>query len=447
MKVIIGGKKEKSDLYIIIYTFILIFAPPVLPRINFILALYSICLILVNYRKQVVQIMYRSGMYIWLLLMISLPIYGLTITCINGVIYDDIINLDHYIHLYNRFIALTIVMIPCCTYMIAYLKKKNYTQHQFVELIINAGLIETFLTLISFAIPPVKSIFIMLMSKFGGSELMENTWYITVRSYGFAGTLVDLFGLAMGIIAGISLFYGMTEKKKYIFYSILIMVAGMLNARTTIVIYAISIILTLLFMLKKMNLKYAIQSIIGLIIMIIAIRILLEYLYTCDNPTTNWIKTGIDDLISMISGEKQVNKKQGFAYFLTSKEWWQLPKEFFRLFFGTGHSKYGADGYSHSDTGYVNDIWFIGIFGVFIIYGSIIYLNIKNCIYSTSTQQKFISFFLIASFLIFNIKGSALGYNPGAAVIFLVMYEIAYFDKVKNIRVDISKNKMKIQIE
>lgn len=123
---IIEKKKEKLDFYIIAYTFLVIFYPPLLPGIKFLLAFYYMAAVLLRYgSKKALQIMRDNGMYIWFFIMIALAFYGLTITIVNGMIYCDIVNIEHYIHLYNRFIVVTLVMLPCSVYLILYLKRKQ----------------------------------------------------------------------------------------------------------------------------------------------------------------------------------------------------------------------------------------------------------------------------------------------------------------------------------
>jgi hypothetical protein len=271
------------------------------------------------------------------------------------------------------------------------------------------------------------------MARFGG-DAYENTWYITVRSYGFAGTLVDLFGLGMGIIAGICFSYGLNKKKIYIILSIFIMIAGTLNARTTVIIYLISIVLTLAINLKKSDARKLLNTGVTVLILLGVFKCLYSYIEmnSSVNPTASWIKQGINEFTDMVFNGEVDNSKHSFASMVTNKDKWELPKEMFRLFFGTGHSRFVIEGYLSTDIGYVNDIWFIGITGVILVYGSIVCVNLKNYIKTKSKLRKFNSVLLIASFLVFNIKGCALSYNPGAATIFLIMFTTAYYVKNEN---------------
>jgi hypothetical protein len=307
--------------------------------------------------------------------------------------------------------------------------QRNYSNIEFVQLVVYAGLIEAAFSLSALVSPGIKGFLINWMNRFSGGG-NSNTWYTTVRSYGFAISLTDLFGLAMGMIAGISFFYGFNYKKRYLLYSVLIMVAGTLSARTTIVIYAIALILTLFYGLSKVSLKFLCRIIVIAVAMAIVSVKMLRYMETNVTPTTKWIMRGINDIVAIISNNSAESSGKGFAEHLTSKSWWELPDGLFRLVFGTGHSRYGAEGYVHSDIGYVNDIWFVGLLGMLILYGSVVYINLKIYKKAKLEIQKFISLFTIISFLTFNIKGCALGYNPGPAVMFVNMFVASYYSNI-----------------
>ena len=87
----------------------------------------------------------------------------------------------------------------------------------FIEVLCGAGIIEGFTAIFAFISPTVKNIFVSVMRQNTGATLYSNEWYITVRSYGFAGTLVDLFGMGVAIIAGIAFFYGVIKKRRYVY--------------------------------------------------------------------------------------------------------------------------------------------------------------------------------------------------------------------------------------
>lgn len=50
-------------------------------------------------------------------------------------------------------------------------------------------------------------------------------------------------------------FYGVAKKKTYIIKSIIIAIATLLNSRTGLIIYAMAIVLSIIFVLKKGDLK------------------------------------------------------------------------------------------------------------------------------------------------------------------------------------------------
>jgi len=97
---------------------------------------------------------------------------------------------------------------------------------------------------------------------------------------------------------------------------------------------------------------------------------------------------------------------------------WRLPRGA-GLIFGTGHSVYGVDGYAHSDVGYVNDIWLVGILGSAFMMTLIAMAVILFA--KTDKRMICISIFLVGAILIFQIKGRAIMANAGFITSMLIV--------------------------
>ena len=102
-------------------------------------------------------------------------------------------------------------------------------------------------------------------------------------------------------------------------------------------------------------------------------------------------------------------------------DYWNYPP-FPRILVGTGHSLYGATGYVHSDVGYVNELWLFGVFGCTLLYGSIAEMCIRLKKKTQVSMFEYAAVFIMAAYFFFNIKGAALGYNPGAVAMFLIIF-------------------------
>lgn len=418
---IVIKKKFLDKIIWSIFLFILFFYPPIIPHINLFLAFISLIAILVKYSSKAKIIMGKSKMNLWSFSIIFLFLYVFTIPFAVSWFMNDIVNLSHYISLINRFAVLFVTIVPSCIFLLCMLDKKEYDYHFFIQIVINAGLIESFLVMLSFLFPAVKALFISLMARNTTSDLYENMWYITVRAYGLAGTLVDLFGLGIAVIAGISFFYGIVYKQRYIVYSIFIISSALLNARTGVVVYIISVAFAIIYIFHQRNAKPIFKTIIAILIVFI-MSIGLFRIISKNGNTMWWLQTLIDSIVNTIKNQSA----QGAVKSLLSESFWELP-DVFRTVIGTAHSKYLAQGYSHSDVGYINDIWFSGIIGCVILYGCLIRLDINIYKKSENILLKLTSLHILLCFFVFNFKAAAYGYNPGAAVILTLVFALNYY--------------------
>ena len=243
--------KEKIDkISYSLYLFVLVFAPPIVPYPHLFLTIFSFLMLATTYKRKVWIVLKRSGIYNWVLAMGLLAMYTVCVPLPISMLCNDIVNTSHYISVINRYGVLIVAVSVCVTYLLCKTDRDGYGYEFLLESLINAGVIEGVCAALAFLFPGVKSIFIFFMKQFSASNLYSNTWYITVRSYGFASTLVDVFGLGAALIAGICFFYGITRKKIYMAESIVIAIATILNSRTGLLVYLISIVLSLLYVLQ-----------------------------------------------------------------------------------------------------------------------------------------------------------------------------------------------------
>lgn len=424
-KKVLLTKKKIDKILCSLYLFVLIFAPPLIPYPHLFLTIFSFLILATTYKRTVWTVLKRSGIYKWVLVMALLAMYTVCVPLPVSMFCGDIVNTSHYISIINRYGVLIVAVSVCVTYLLCKTDRDGYGYEFLIESLINAGLIEGICAALAFLFPPVKSFFIFFMKQFSESYLYSNTWYITVRSYGFASTLVDVFGLGIGIIAGICFFYGVTKKKTYIIKSIIIAIATLLNSRTGLIIYAMAIVLSIIFVLKKGDLKKILTMVIAMSVLILCGMEIIKVMST-NEYTAGWFQSGINSISNFLAGNKSYDNSNDAMSALFNDDFWKLPP-FPRVLIGTGHSLYLAEGYNHSDVGYINEIWIWGIIGCVVFYGTIIkqcsvLMRNKNQLYS------FIGIFLMFSYFFFNIKGAAFGYNAGAAVMYTLIFSCTYLN-------------------
>lgn len=412
-------KEHMQSLYVILFLFVLIFAPPILPKIHILVGLFSVMMLVLMYKRTDSGVLIHKDILKWLLGVGCFFVLTFASTLINTLFYQDLVQMQHYFSLYNRYITVILVVLTSCLYLQVIFKKYGYNRWHLLRYVIYTALIEATLSYMALFIPSVKDLFISIMEKNTGSVLYNNTWYITVRSYGFAGSLLDFFGWGMGIIAGISLIYGILRKRRYILYSSYILVAAVLNSRTVIVIYLIAVVIIYIYVLLKKDFLTKVKWILLTFLLAFAVKKLFDMLLVYNSTTYYWINDGLESLKELlISGQASGD----FGATLFQASWWELPSELLRLFIGTGHSRYRAKGYMHTDVGYVNDIWFAGILGTTIFYLNMVRLFYRNYKNSKSVIWKLIFIFIGVSMILFNVKSCAFGYNVGCGVMFTLLF-------------------------
>ncbi len=119
------------------------------------------------------------------------------------------------------------------------------------------------------------------------------------------------------------------------------------------------------------------------------------------------------------------------AELLFKDDFWSIPTGL-ALVFGTGHSVYGAEGYPHSDVGYINDLWTGGIVGTLILYAAFALLFIKAFRSSKDINVRCLILFFAVAILVFQVKANAIMFNAGINTILPMLFFICFQSKQKS---------------
>ena len=139
------------------------------------------------------------------------------------------------------------------------------------------------------------------------------------------------------------------------------------------------------------------------------------------NATAGWLQSAITDVTRFTQNRKAYSESENEMVKLFSNRYWTFPDPI-RTLIGTGHTLYDAEGYLHSDVGYTNNIWLMGIIGVIFMYGLLIKLAFNSVRSNISKVFTLTAVYTISAFFVFNIKGQAMGYNPGAISILTFLF-------------------------
>lgn len=424
-------KQKKSNFKIhislVIYLFCFMFAPPILP-INFIipLSIYSLFIMMRFYRKELIYIIEKSKMKRFTILMSIYVLYLLLIIILNFS-WGEKVNISVYITSFYQIFLITPIMLCCIIYIIIEYEKFNLTKDQLIVHFIWAGAIEAIISLCTFISPSVRQICIDIMNRNLDTEISD--FILSVRVYGFANGLYDLFGWGTGIIAALPLFLSKDKQKKYMWFIPLLLVSPLLNARTGIVIFLLGFLIYLLFMDNK-SVIFLFKKIFFIFVGICAVYLVIKWIQISNEKVYTWITKGIESFANTLSGGKE---QKGTAMGNLFKESsWNIPS-FPDIIFGTGHSVYVGRKYakySHSDVGYINYLWMGGIVGSCMLYGIYFVMFCRAIKQSLDKRINWLLIFLGGTIIVFNIKGQAFTHCPATAVILTILF-CSIYDNVR----------------
>lgn len=409
MVVIINKRKVKLSIFL----FFAIFAPPIIPNINlmYLVALYSLGSMLISSRKYIKGVLFDRRIFTLYKSMLLIILY-FSFPMLTSIVNDTLIEISNYFNVIYRFSSIIVIFIPICSFCVIYCQKYNFSMTDFIEALIGSTLYEfvfCFLTLVS---PKIKDRLVEIMINNTGYYYNIQPWTIRQRFWGFAASMTDYFGYALGIISGVCLWYAIYKKQRYYIVLPFLMLMVLLNATTGLIIFIIFAIF--ISGSNIINKKRKIANIFIGIMFILSIPIIVYFLKTY---VSYGYKKIIDNFYQIIDPSKVKASNTSINELLSARHW-QIPNSGLAIIFGTGHSLLATEFFQRSDVGYINDIWSFGIVGMLIYMCAYIRFiwGIENKEYKT------IKYALVISMLVFNIKGVAVGCNSGALVTLLIVF-------------------------
>ena len=374
-------------------------------------------MLLTKYRFMVKEVVARSGIKRLFYGLSIYLVFLLFVVMVNYAFGNRVNNL-HYITSFYSFILLIPVTLTCSLYIVARSQYLNYRLSDLMKTFIYAGLIQVFIALLALFIPTIKDQLVSLMYTNTQDVLLGTQWIADRRYFGFANSMLDLFGFGMGILAVLALFLYRSMKRTYVILFVLLLIPAVLNARTGIIIAMLGLAIFVLFMALRLNISQIFYA-----VMLTTLLFVFGYFLVANIApnTADWVYNDINSFNPLRSEEVS---STGTADKLFSAEFWTLPDAKY-LLFGTGHSLYQAAGFRHSDVGYINDLWRSGILGMLLLYAPFLVFFRQAIDWKNSKEISALIVFFIVSMGVFLVKGSIWVYSPGIlAIISITAYSI-----------------------
>lgn len=435
------NRKNIKKIGLVIYMFLAIFEPPILPvPFIYILGIYTIVFFVLKYKTIIpLSIPKKSGV-LSLTKSFSIILFYLLFVNIIDVFFIEHANLTaNRFRCINQLVVLTFIQFLEIWYIFLCSDELNYQLSDIFKILTIVGAMQGVCAFIAYNVPSIRRLFV----RFGDQTLFNNAYFIERRGYGFSMTLIDTFGYGMGLIAGYILLQKWTDKKigRIIALS-LTLFAIFVNARTGIVIFGISVILKVLQGKNKFKqfLKLVIAVPSAYYVIYYLLPVILKRGVKSANITIKWVFTDLQELYTALIVGSSSNASLSNASFFSN--FGNLPKNIFEFVFGSGHSIYDTTkvlGF-RTDVGYINLWWEFGFMGLAIILLIMLTLMMKALRYADDIYIKSIVVLNIISYFIVQFKAILIGYNPGVFINYLVLFAVQYY-YFSNIDLRIKKRK------
>ena len=395
----------------ILYLFCILFSPPIFPNINFIipLAFLSVILIVREVKKCHLQI---KTLLNHTLISFFTKGFLLYISCVCIVILINLftantIDINQIAFVIYRCLLICPILLVCILYVMIWIQKKNYGIKEFMLCLLLAASLQGILSLVCLISPNIKEIFIKIMLFGTNDPLLTNPWHLERRFFGFANNMYDGYGFGTGLLLGLCFFCASQWTAKFLIFVPILFFPAFLNSRTGLVIFVLGFLIAFPLFLKNKNRKIFLLSAVVLLF-IMAVVFLFIYLFS--KPTFQWLM-----------GILNIGGVDASLVKLFGKEFWNFPNGL-QLLFGSGHTLYRADGFAHSDVGFVNDLWLSGILGTGFLYG-LLFVTFKRVFSSLSDKPlKALIIYLGVAMIFYNIKSISITCNVGLIVVLLLVF-------------------------
>lgn len=308
---------------------------------------------------------------------------------------------------------LNIIMVTPA--MLLFAKKNGYGfEEQFIRALLLVGTIATIITMACLLDPSFQYYVRNQIIQVSEEEYIFNNDY---RGFGIASAYTSNYGFTLGFLAGLGCFY--LKQNKWFLYCLPFMImAGLVNCRTSIIIAAVIIIV---FMVSAQKNLYAFfVGCLGFLLFAYFDTFIL--LFNLSDRTYEWLMRFQEQMMDTAESGDLTATKAGSDLFGEMVIW---PETIGQWFWGRGYDIFkDQGGVGNSDMGWLRQLNYGGIIYLLIFYSIIISIlrRLKRC-----KQWGFLFVFLFV-FVITNTKTMTFP----STQLFTIMMIVYYFKVTRN---------------
>lgn len=407
-------KISLRDITYVLLIFIYIFVPPLLPRETLIIMCGFILYFICNFCR-INNNLSMKKIYTIIIAFISLIIWvSISYMKVYGTLRDIMPFLINYIYILGYSVLGAVVLCDLSV-------KNQYTEKKIWKSVIYAGGMQGILALVAFAFKPVQNFLCIFLENIMARDIIE--WWCDYRLYGLSCSLTYTMPIVQALIGGLAILYARRYEHKMYFMVPILWVSAIINARVSIIVIIIEIIVLEFQHLKNAGNFRIKQSRLAVILFGIIIGVIgIITIYVKEINISRIIDPFIE-IIFLLQG-KIVFKTEGYlAYFFRDSNALVIPQKK-DLLFGGGIWN------CVSDIGYLHNLWAGGVMYCLCLYCLYIVLLKK---WGEKLKKEFCSVNMIFGICMFvvNIKGDFFGGMNEVQNLFFLLLGITLFIKRK----------------
>jgi len=316
-------------------------------------------------------------------------------------------------------------VIPFGLSVAIYSRKRELTNKDFFTMVMFVGEVQAFCSVLAIFVPGIQRFFVDRLIDYGYMDIYQ---YLSgFRLYGFAANMTFSMPILQSILLLIALNLSINGSPWYILSGITLAFSAVINARVSLIVTLIGS--ALLLISSKLTVKKKFKLLVIIILSsYIVVTLFIPILINRFSDTFKWVFSGALEINLFLRGQTN----QGYFSYITRKDNYPMPKGIGPMLFGKGHitmgmsSMYGVS----SDIGYINDLWFGGIFYIAILY--LFFMSIIWRLYrSKDHTASLLGLCLLFIYPITNIKGIMFSMNSVSNLVILSYIYVISAEKTK----------------
>lgn len=300
------------------------------------------------------------------------------------------------------------------------------TFEELIKILINIAIFQSIIVAIMLLSPTIRDfVFFNVLEFREGHDKIISIGDFSLRGFGLANGYLFGFPLFQGFAAVMILLYQKSDWFKYLFAFPLVLISALVNARvgvTPVLIYVLLISFFYITSLKKSKVKIILKSFSFMLVSaLLIVQIGNQIVF---NNTFSWI---INGFINVFGGD---NVGDSSSYNIIDKllgEHLFFPNKLQEIFFGSGLIVFSNPfSFIKSDIGYVQYLFYGGIFFIILILTSFNYLLVGclNYLNKNNLKTKIFILTIVLTILIVHFKGNVFNYGSVMKLSFLIAFYI-----------------------